>query len=114
MLLALLDLGDELGAIRPGGTSSRVGYLSCSWAQAIVSGLPPRMMSVPRPAMFVAMVTAPLRPAWATISASRLWCLALSTSCLMPRLSSRLESRSLFSIETVPTSTGRPRRLHVA
>ena len=54
------------------GTSSRVAYLSCSWAQAIVSGLPPRMMSVPRPAMFVAMVTAPMRPAWATISASRL------------------------------------------
>ena len=40
-------------------------------AQASVSGLPPRMMSVPRPAMFVAMVTAPMRPAWATISASR-------------------------------------------
>ena len=30
------------------------------------------MMSVPRPAMLVAMVTAFLRPAWATISASRL------------------------------------------
>ncbi len=28
-------------------------------------------MSVPRPAMLVAMVTAPMRPAWATISASR-------------------------------------------
>ncbi len=54
------------------GTSSRVAYLSCSWAQAIVSALPPRMMSVPRPAMLVAMVTALLRPAWATISASRL------------------------------------------
>ena len=30
------------------------------------------MMSVPRPAMFVAIVTEPLRPAWATIGASRL------------------------------------------
>jgi hypothetical protein len=30
----------------------------------------PRRMSVPRPAMFVAMVTAPRRPAWATYSAS--------------------------------------------
>ena len=28
------------------------------------------MISVPRPAMFVAMVTAPSLPAWATISAS--------------------------------------------
>ncbi len=55
------------------------------------------MMSVPRPAMFVAMVTAPLRPAWATISASRLWCLALSTSCLIPRLpKQRRQSLALF------------------
>ena len=29
------------------------------------------MISVPRPAMLVAMVTEPLRPAWATISDSR-------------------------------------------
>ena len=35
------------------------------------SGLPPRRMSVPRPAMLVAMVTAPLRPDCATISDSR-------------------------------------------
>jgi hypothetical protein len=34
------------------------------------SGLPPSKMSVPRPAMLVEMVTAPLRPAWATTSAS--------------------------------------------
>ena len=55
------------------------------------------MMSVPRPAMFVAMVTEFLRPAWATISASRLWCLALSTSCLMPRrLSIAAEPFALF------------------
>ncbi len=53
------------------GTSSRVGYFSCRSAQAKASGFPPRMMSVPRPAMFVAIVTAPRRPAWATISASR-------------------------------------------
>ena len=39
------------------GTSRRVGYFSCSFAQAMASGLPPRMMSVPRPAMFVAIVT---------------------------------------------------------
>ena len=45
------------------------------------SGLPPRMMSVPRPAMLVAIVTPALRPAWATISASRSWYLALRTWC---------------------------------
>ena len=39
--------------------------------------------------MLVAMVTAPLRPAWATISASRSWNLAFSTTCLMPFFFSR-------------------------
>ena len=37
------------------------------------SALPPSMMSVPRPAMLVATVTAPNLPAWATISASFSW-----------------------------------------
>jgi hypothetical protein len=37
------------------------------------SGLPPRIMSVPRPAIFVDTVTAPLRPARATIAASDSW-----------------------------------------
>ena len=37
---------------------------------AMNSALPPRMMSVPRPAMLVAMVTAPLRPLLLTISLS--------------------------------------------
>jgi hypothetical protein len=40
---------------------------------------------VPRPAMFVETVTAPLRPALAMIVASRAWFFALSTSCGMPR-----------------------------
>ena len=52
------------------------------------SGLPPRRMSTPRPAMFVATVTADSWPAWATISASRSCCFAFSTSCGMPRFSS--------------------------
>ena len=69
-ICSLLDFGTGLPILI--GARRASGYLSCSLAQAIVSGLPPRMMSVPRPAMFVAMVTAPLRPAWATISASRL------------------------------------------
>ena len=54
-----------------GSTLSRWPYCSLSCAQAMVSGLPPRRMSVPRPAMLVAIVTDPERPAWATMSASR-------------------------------------------
>src|SRR5207247_2309910 len=41
------------------------------------SGLPPSRMSVPRPAMLVAIVTAASRPAWATLSASRSWYVAV-------------------------------------
>ena len=70
------------------------------------SGLPPSRMSVPRPAMLVAMVIAPLRPAWATISASFSWYLAFSTTCLTPFFFSSSESRSDFSTDVVPTSTG--------
>jgi len=72
------------------------------------SGLPPSRMSVPRPAMLVATVTAPLRPACATISASCAWYFAFSTTCFTPRRRSSPDSRSDFSTETVPTSTGRP------
>ena len=45
------------------------------------SGLPPSTMSVPRPAMLVAMVIIFGRPACATISASRACCFAFSTLC---------------------------------
>ena len=65
-------------------------------------------MSVPRPAMLVAMVMAPVRPAWATIGASFSWNLALSVSCLIPRRLSISLRTSDFSTETVPTRTGRP------
>ena len=71
-------------------------------------GLPPSRMSVPRPAMLVAIVTAPVRPACATIAASFSWYLALRTSCLMPRRLSIVDSISDFSTDTVPTRTGRP------
>ena len=66
------------------------------------------MMSVPRPAMLVATVTAPLWPASATTFASSACCLALSTECGTPRFFSRPESSSDFSTEVVPTSTGWP------
>jgi hypothetical protein len=65
-------------------------------------------MSVPRPAMLVAMVTAPGRPAWATISASGV---LLGVEHLVRQLApcQQPESSSEFSIEVVPTSTGWPR-----
>ena len=63
-------------------------------------------MSVPRPAMLVAMVTAPGWPAIATIWASRPWYFAFSTSCGMPRRFSIRERVSEVSTLTVPTSTG--------
>ena len=47
------------------------------------SALPPSRMSVPRPAMLVAIVTVPRRPACATISASCSWYFAFRTSCLI-------------------------------
>ncbi len=64
------------------------------------------MMSVPRPAMLVATVTAPLWPAIATILASSAWTLAFSTECGMPRLRSFSDRCSDFSTETVPTRIG--------
>ncbi len=58
--------------------------------------------------MFVAIVTAPVRPACATTPASFSWNFALSVSCLIPRRLSSVERTSDFSTDTVPTSTGRP------
>ncbi len=72
------------------------------------------MMSVPRPAMLVATVTAPSLPAWATISASFSWFLAFRTLWRMPRFLSMSESCSDFSMDTVPTSTGCPFSWHSA
>ena len=54
------------------------------------------------------MVTAPSLPAWATISASFSWNLAFSTVWGTPRAFRSLEMYSLFSMDTVPTSTGCP------
>ena len=70
----------------PSSTGSTPSRASC-W-RARCSGLPPSLMSTPRPAMFVAIVTAPGWPASATMSASRAACsgLAFRTVCGMPRL----------------------------
>ena len=90
--------------------------ITCSPPAACASLL--SLMSVPRPAMLVAIVTLPTVspcaflcccPALATICASRSCCLALSTSCSTPYFRfSIVESISLFSTLVVPTSTGRP------
>ena len=73
---------------------------------AFTSGL--SLMSVPRPAILVAMVTAHFKPAVATISAS-FWCsLAFNTLCSILRMVSILLNISEISTEVVPTSTGRP------
>ena len=69
----LLDRGARRGLV------GRVDLLA-----ARPSRLPPSTMSVPRPAMLVAIVTAPGRPACATMCASRSCCFAFSTLCGMP------------------------------
>ena len=73
------------------------------------SRLPPSTMSVPRPAILVAIVTLPGIPAWATISASFSWNLAFNTECLILRFFSSFDKCSDDSMETVPTKTGWPR-----
>ena len=74
------------------------------------SGLPPNIMSVPRPAIFVATVTAPTAPALAMIAASRSCCLAFNTSWATPLRFNIADSSSDFSTLTVPTNTGWPLR----
>ena len=71
-------------------------------------GFPPSLMSTPRPAMLVAIVTPPRRPACAMISPSRSWFLAFNTSCGMPSCLKCAERISFFSTDTVPTKTGCP------
>ena len=63
-------------------------------------------MSVPRPAMLVAIVTAPITPAFSIINASLAWFLAFKTLCLIPRLFNILLNNSEVSTETVPSKIG--------
>ena len=85
-------------------------------SRAIMAGLPPSRMSVPRPAMLVEMVTDLRRPACEMISPSRCAesALALSTSCLMPSSRSLEAKTSDDSTLVVPTSTGRPSRCRLS
>ena len=66
------------------------------------------MISVPRPAMLVAIVTAPRWPAFAIISASRAWFLAFNTLCGIPALSNNCDNNSDVSTATVPIKIGWP------
>ena len=63
---------------------------------------------MPRPAMFVEMVTAPTAPARATMSASSASFFAFSTSQRTPASRSRAARPSDSVTVDVPTSTGRP------
>ena len=63
-------------------------------------------MSVPLPAILVAIVTIPARPALLIISASLLCCLAFNTSCGIFSFFSNFDKYSEFSIEIVPTRHG--------
>ncbi len=68
----------------------------------------PSLMSTPRPAMFVAIVTARCWPASLMISASRACSFALSTLCGTPCRVSSCDRYSDVSTAIVPTSTGWP------
>mmetsp|Transcript_36986 Transcript_36986/g.118568 ORF Transcript_36986/g.118568 Transcript_36986/m.118568 type:complete len:325 (-) Transcript_36986:1475-2449(-) len=90
---------------------STKGARACLAAmRANKAALPPRRISVPRPAMFVAMVTAPTRPAWAMISDSRCatWGLAFRTRWGIFWFVSSSEIKLESSTVVVPTRTGRP------
>ncbi len=70
--------------------------------------LPPSTMSVPRPAMLVATVMAPRRPASAMMPASCSWYLALRTLCGMRRFWNWRDRYSDRSTLVVPIRTGWP------
>ena len=68
----------------------------------------PNLISVPLPAMLVAIVIAPVKPASAITCASRACCFAFKTLCGILRACNIRPSNSLTLTSVVPTSTGRP------
>ena len=72
------------------------------------SRLPPSTISVPRPAIFVAIVTAPGRPALTIILASSSCCLAFRTLCSILAAFNMPDNSSDVSTDAVPTKTGAP------
>ena len=75
---------------------------------ANISGSPPSFISVPLPAIFVAIVTVLYLPACAIISASLSWCLAFNNSCGIFERFNKSDNSSECCIDAVPTSTGCP------
>ena len=105
----LVDLRQQLPRTAPRSSSSPGRRpIFASSRRARCSGLPPSLMSTPRPAMLVAIVTAPGRPASAIVSPSRSACSgrALRTWCSMPRRRRRSASSSETSTEIVPDEHG--------
>ena len=96
-------------SIRARNSSGLASGFAASACITFISTLPPSWMSVPRPAMLVAMVTAPGLPASATIYASCSCWRAFRTLWGMPSALSIPDSISDFSILVVPTSSGWPR-----
>jgi len=114
-LLLLGDLGLELGFL--GGLvlgGDRNGHVALFLAPLLETDLQvaAQLDVGAAPAMLVAMVMAPGRPACTMMSASRACCLALSTWCGSFSAVSSWAMISEFSIEEVPTSTGWPRSWH--
>ena len=68
----------------------------------------PNFISVPLPAIFVAIVIAFFKPACDTISASLLCCLAFKTLCGIPFCFNIFDNNSETSTEIVPIKTGCP------
>ena len=68
----------------------------------------PNLISVPRPAMFVAIVTECFNPAFAIISASRAWFFAFKISCSIRLFLSINDSISDVSTAIVPIKIGCP------
>ena len=99
-------------AAKSAGSASGSRPFSRNSSFAIISAFPPRTMSVPRPAMLVLTVIAPLRPACATTKASRSWCFALRTACGIFFFLRSIAIALLFSTLVVPTRTGCPFSWH--
>ena len=92
-----------------GRLDRRRGRAGASSAAAMNSGLPPSMMSVPRPAMLVATVTAPLRPGLGDDLRLPLVLLGVQHLVRDAALARACAERfSDFSTLMVPTSTGWP------
>ena len=100
--------GRRCARSRGGGCRSRRGRRAPAPRSRSASSVPPSLMSVPRPAMLVEMVTAPSAPASATIAASALVVLRVEHLVRDPARRSSAASRSESATLAVPTSTGRP------